>query len=305
MKWFVLLLVVSLVAPSVSEAKAKSRINSSEPSLLDSSSSSGDLAALPDVDSERTAVAQYSGPSTRRTPLDIAVVFGAAFDTYNGTLNQGMNNGFGGFNTANTGAQANTAVGFTAGLLGNYQVNELFSLEAGLYYSPRNFSYQVNNNGILQNTKITANMIEIPIVARVWFAQYFSLGFGPYLAFGMGNVNVDSPNNNQNGFNNFNQQQQQTGSISYQAAGMNSFDFGILGSAQAKVPVANNFYLLVDGRFNFGLSDLRANQTNNLNQFNNGFNNFGTQTSMSNISSSTTSVNTRSFRVFAGAGLGF
>lgn len=303
MKWFALVLFIVVIAPVTGEARMKARSTSNTTSLLDSSSSSGDLAALPDVDSEQTTTAQHSSLSTRRTPFDMAVVFGAAFDNYNGTINSGFNNGFGGFNNANSGSQANTAVGFTAGLLGNYQINEMFSMETGLYYSPRNFSYQMNNNGILQNTKITANMMEIPIMARVWFAQYFSLGFGPYIAFGVGNVNVDSPNQN-NGFNNFNNNQnQQTGSISYQNAGMNSFDFGILGSAQAKVPVANNFFLLVDGRFNFGLSDLRANQNNN--QYNTGFNNFGVQNSVTNISSSTTPVNTRSFRVFAGAGLGF
>lgn len=134
--------------------------------------------------------------------------------------------------TAGVDLDKSTKAGFAGGLGANYFFNSSFSLELDVLYAQRAFT--LKNGGTDTETKL--NTIQVPLMARYWILpKYLGLGLGGYWAETVGDAKVNDV------------------SVKPGDAGFNRPDFGLIASVQGRYPIAQNFHVLLDARFNYGL----------------------------------------------------
>lgn len=161
-------------------------------------------------------------------------------------------------------ADGSKKLGIGGGALLGFRIGMLTELELGALYLSRKIESTTNATipagttvgGVTltsavnssTTTTTTANAIEVPLLVRVHFARYFSLGLGGYAAFGMGNVkSTDSAGT--------------TTQETYSEAGLKKTDYGLLGSAGIHIPMTVGLAFTLDGRYALGLADVNAGTT--------------------------------------------
>jgi len=116
--------------------------------------------------------------------------------------------------------------------------NSPFDLESGIIYLGESLERVQGGNTIARKT----HHLEIPLLIRFHFDEQMAIGFGGYTTIAQGSVTDEN-----NG----------VGSLSsYDSAGIKTRDFGLLLSARASLKIIEQWYLIIDGRYQHGLSNL-------------------------------------------------
>jgi|GEM_PF-1990842 len=113
-----------------------------------------------------------------------------------------------------------------------------FDLEAGVI----SLAQQSERDDILPSRTQKMQFLQVPVVLRYRLDESISLGAGFYAAFAQGNVEM-----NQNGI--------QT-QLSYESLGYQKTDTGLILNLRARFAMAPPFYLILDARYQHGLSNL-------------------------------------------------
>lgn len=152
-----------------------------------------------------------------------------------------------------TGGTRTTEVVFTGGLMANINMNQLVSVETGIFYTPKDIGIEGGVLGLPADTVSSMRALEVPLMARVWLADYFSLGVGGYYSIGVGKVDTTARSNGNSV--NLGAQANQT----YESAKTHAVDYGLIFGAQLKLPVTTVLNFIVDSRYNLGIRDMRLN----------------------------------------------
>lgn len=132
---------------------------------------------------------------------------------------------------------------FMGGLAFEGHVAPGFDLELDALYL--NSKYTQPIAGI--DTTTTLKAIQVPIMLRFNLIPFLNLGFGGYASFGLGHLTTEAGGV----------------SIEHDYDGtLKKVDLGLIGSARLSIPVGLA-HLVVDGRYNFGLTNLADSSTVN------------------------------------------
>ena len=123
---------------------------------------------------------------------------------------------------------------YGGGVLIEFPLSTHWSFELGGLYLQRAQS----DTTLLPAVDATATIAEVPLLLRYYFGQHFALGAGGYYASAIGNVNFSDGT-----------------SGTYQALGLNSSDYGVVGSVSLYALLGSSVAFLVDGRCTYGLSN--------------------------------------------------
>lgn len=160
--------------------------------------------------------------------------------------------------TSSVSTQTSASPALNIGFLANLNVTRMFSIETGLLYIPR----LTNSKTLTSTTDLTfrQNVLQVPVMARLWVAKYFSFGLGGYVSQAVGNVGVSGKIATGNG-NSRDVTNNDFTDRSYKGVGLKTFDYGLTGGIQGRIPMGERFQMLLDGRLDYGLQDLRINPT--------------------------------------------
>lgn len=73
---------------------------------------------------------------------------------------------------------------FGVGALVEANINGALGIETGALFIKRQYDYEAGGFRVVQEV----NRIHVPVLARFWIGDIFSVGVGPYVAFKVGNV---------------------------------------------------------------------------------------------------------------------
>ncbi len=143
---------------------------------------------------------------------------------------------FSGSNLRWTG-NASTGMGiFLATNLGNSP----FDMESGVIYQNENLERVQGSDTLTRKT----HQLQIPLLIRYHFDEKMAIGLGGYTTIAQGSVL---------------QEVNQIGTLSsYIDSGIKTRDFGLLLSARASLKIMEHWYLIIDGRYQHGLSNLAS-----------------------------------------------
>jgi hypothetical protein len=136
-----------------------------------------------------------------------------------------------GVSLTNISASSNAKWGFGGGALLDAMFDPAVGLEFGALYITRKIETTTTFTALGVNASsggtTAAHYVQIPILLRLAFSPYFSIGAGGYFAEG-------------------------TGSLS----GSAKSDYGLIGSVGIHLPLGGSVAFLVDGRYNLGLKNV-------------------------------------------------
>lgn len=152
---------------------------------------------------------------------------------------------------------ASMLIGFNIGAVGNFAINEMFSVQGELLYDVKGAKYEgEDENGDKQDLPLKLSYINIPILAQAQFGDNvkFYGELGPTIGFLMGaTMDGESEFKIPTGFN------PNTGQITYETQKVKESykgtDIGLAVGAGAKIPL-NSFGLVVGARYNMGLGTI-------------------------------------------------
>ena len=147
-----------------------------------------------------------------------------------------------------------TNMGFGPGgaLSADYRFSPLVSAEFGAGY----VSESVQDPFIGATTiTLTTNWIQVPLLFKLWPTDFFAIGLGGYLGFGVGDVSGEVSANDGSG--------SLSGSTSHETVGMKTLDYGLLADMGFHIPVTQTLRLSIQGRYEYGLANLTKNTDNN------------------------------------------
>jgi len=125
---------------------------------------------------------------------------------------------------------------FHVGLLGEFPVTEMFSVQAEALYSGQGFESDITGAGG-DKVEYQLDYINVPVLAKVYLTTGLSLEVGPQFSFKV-NEEIDTdPNDN-------------PGDFDLDAA--KDFDFGLAGGISFRTP--GGFF--ASGRYTYGLTDI-------------------------------------------------
>lgn len=143
-------------------------------------------------------------------------------------------------NTPSVGGGSDTygsKFGLGGGALLDFGVGSWKSFEIGALYVNR------ETNDTTLGVTTSAHAIEVPVLLRWWLHPMFSIAAGGYYAQGIGNVTTSG---------------NETSSQSYSDAGYKTNDLGLTGSVAFRLPITTSMRFLVDGRYNYGLTNVSS-----------------------------------------------
>lgn len=140
-------------------------------------------------------------------------------------------------NGGSFGWTGDVATGF--GLLTSYHLFESrFDLEIGAIYMNQTSERELSGSTLKQDS----HHLHIPLLIRFNFDEKMAIGFGGYASIANGSITTLQNGNSTD--------------ATYNAAGIHNRDFGLLFSARASLMIIPQFYFIVDGRYQHGLSNL-------------------------------------------------
>jgi hypothetical protein len=148
-------------------------------------------------------------------------------------------------------------IGFNIGVLGNYAVSDIFSLQAEVMYDAKGAKYEgTDENGNKTDFPFSLGYINIPIMAKATFGDdiKFFGEVGPTIGLLMSaKMDGESEYEVPTGFN------PQTGQITYETIKVKDSykgtDFGLVFGAGTLIP-AGNMKLMIDARYNMSLGTI-------------------------------------------------
>ena len=146
----------------------------------------------------------------------------------------GLNSSSPSISAGNVDANANSGGGYDLGAFFMMGLVSDFSIEVDGLFQHKNFS-----SGI---TQFTMNNFLLPTFLRYSLIPLFNVGLGPYWGAGVGDVTTAIGNTST--------------SHSYGDSGLIKNDFGFTTSLQFKFPITPVNSLVLDGRYQFGLTNL-------------------------------------------------
>ncbi len=152
---------------------------------------------------------------------------------------------------------------FNAGIILNYAVNSIFSLQPELLYSRTGVKYDYNNGGYVAHITDQFNYIQVPLLAKFSFGSddvKFNIHAGPYFSFATGGTRKADYSWNVFGAN---ITDNQTYNLEVKKGGIQGTDIGAavgIGVGFAAGPGS----IFVEGRYNYGFSNV-YNKDNNTN----------------------------------------
>lgn len=128
---------------------------------------------------------------------------------------------------------------FHVGLLAEFPLNDMFSIQAEALYSGQGFESDVDGGIIGGDGKVEYQLdyINVPVLAKVYVVEGLSLEVGPQFSFKV-NEEIDSDPNDD------------PGDLDLDEA--ESFDFGLAGG----LTFQTNMGLFATGRYTIGLTDI-------------------------------------------------
>ncbi len=87
-------------------------------------------------------------------------------------------------NTEELDDEADIDTAFGAAALIEANVNDVFGIETGVLFTRR--AYEVGNDSLRLVQEV--NRLHVPVAARFWVADFFSIAAGPYVSFRTGDV---------------------------------------------------------------------------------------------------------------------
>lgn len=159
--------------------------------------------------------------------LIITVIMLSISSFYAQTLKFGLKAGLNYANVSGSSVQTDAITSYHVGVISEIKVSEKFSVQPELIYSTQGATYKT----ILQDYKNELGYISIPVLAKIYLSDSFSLELGPQASFLL------------NEKNNFSVQDS------------NTFDFAVNGGLSYKV--TKNFFL--SGRYGLGLTEIKTN----------------------------------------------
>jgi hypothetical protein len=129
-------------------------------------------------------------------------------------------------------------VGFGGGAILDFHLMERTSFEVGGLYINR----KVDDTTV--GTITSSHAIQVPVLLRFYLHPMFSIGIGGYWAHGVGNINNEDSNGNI------------TSTVSYAANDTKTDDEGLVGSVAVRFPLTQTMRLLIDARYNYGLTNV-------------------------------------------------
>ncbi len=159
----------------------------------------------------------------------------------------------GGYNSnspsiSNAGVDATTSgsSGYELGAYFSQALVNKFSIEIDTILEHKSYVLGSSSTG----TTYSLNDFQIPVFARYSIIPLFNVGLGLYWSSSFGSVSTNNGTSST------------TFSQSYSAAGLSETDFGLTTSIQARIPVTPVNRLILDVRYNFGLSNLSTDSAN-------------------------------------------
>lgn len=133
----------------------------------------------------------------------------------------------------------NSRTSFHVGLLAEFPISPMFSLQAEALYSGQGFESNVDGGlvGGDGNIEYQLDYINVPILAKVYVVEGLSLEAGPQFSFKV-NEEIDSDPNDDPGDTDLDEAE--------------SFDFGLAGG----LTFQTNMGLFATGRYTIGLTDI-------------------------------------------------
>ena len=133
----------------------------------------------------------------------------------------------------------NSRTSFHVGLLAEFPISPMFSLQAEALYSGQGFESNIDGGlvGGDGNIEYQLDYINVPILAKVYVVEGLSLEAGPQFSFKV-NEEIDSDPNDDPGDTDLDEAE--------------SFDFGLAGG----LTFQTNMGLFATGRYTIGLTDI-------------------------------------------------
>lgn len=127
---------------------------------------------------------------------------------------------------------------FHVGVLAEFPLDPMFSIQAEVLYSGQGFEYDIPAFvGENQHVEYQLDYINIPVLAKIYATRGLSFEVGPQFSFKV-NEEIDTNPNGDDGDNVINEAE--------------SFDFGIAGG----VSFTTEMGLFATGRYTYGLTDI-------------------------------------------------
>jgi hypothetical protein len=138
-------------------------------------------------------------------------------------------------------------VGFGGGAVLDFHLMERTQFEVGGLYINR----KIDDTTL--GTITSSHAIQVPVLLRFYLHPMISIGFGGYWAHGVGNINNEDSNGNV------------LSTASYGDDGFKTNDYGLVGSVAVRFPITQTMRLLVDARYNYGLSNIENDSSATIN----------------------------------------
>jgi hypothetical protein len=129
-------------------------------------------------------------------------------------------------------------VGFGGGAILDFHLMERTQFEvSGLYINRKTDD---TTTGVITSS----NAIQVPVLLRFYLHPMFSIGVGGYWAHGIGTVKTEDSGGDV------------TSTGSYASQSLKTNDDGLVASVAVRFPITQTMRLLVDARYNYGLSNV-------------------------------------------------
>lgn len=139
----------------------------------------------------------------------------------------------------------NRQVQFGGGLLAEANINSHFGIETGFLVIDRQYDFERQNVRLVEH----ASRLHVPILARIWFTDFLSIGAGPFVAFKLGGVREAT----------------RQGGVTegIRTAANQNVEVGLDAAATLNLALNRKTGVFLEGRYSF-LAENRSNEDNNI-----------------------------------------
>lgn len=138
---------------------------------------------------------------------------------------------------SDSGGPSREKVQWGIGALVEFNINDLFGLETGAFYLPK--VYEARSDALNSAVVQEVWRLHIPITARFWLSDFFSVAAGPFVSFKVGEVRNTVEIG---GFD-----------ASYNTQADESFEWGLDFAATVNFAIADKTGFFIEGRYSLDL----------------------------------------------------
>lgn len=145
------------------------------------------------------------------------------------------------------GDQENNEINFGLGALIEAGINDHFGMETGVLLINRQYDVKEGNTRVVQEVK----RLHIPILARFWATDFFSIAAGPFLSFRTGDAKTSLEIGGED-----------VGSISTSAD--DDVEYGLDAAVTFNIAIKDKSGIFVEGRYSAMLDNEQDEETNQV-----------------------------------------